>query len=226
MVADLDLRPARRSLVAASLCGALNATISGSEAGLRGSLASGAADRYSDVDICWVVPDDGFARAVDSAARAVESVHAVSSLRIDPDLARSELRRLIFIRLEGLPLFWRIDLDVRARSVAADDNYDAVSRAASIEAGWSRPASAIENAVAAIKAVVRHRASAASGLLCRGYERIDLDPGSATDLPGMITRLADSCAVLEPGLAATAEEVREVVKHLVQAELLPLKLSD
>ena len=42
----------------------------------------------------------------------------------------------------------------------------------------------------------------------------------------MITVLADSCAALEPGLADTAAEVREVVNLLVQAELLPLKLSD
>jgi hypothetical protein len=32
---------------------------------LRGSVASGTADRYSDVDLCWVVPDEMFAAAVE-----------------------------------------------------------------------------------------------------------------------------------------------------------------
>ncbi len=173
-----------------------------------------------------MVPDNRFAEAVDCTAQAVETVRAMSSLRIDTDLARSERRRLTYIRLDGLPLFWRVDLDVRASSVATEDNYDADNLAASSEAGWSRPASALENAIAAIKAAVRRRASVASGLLCRGYERIGLEPRSDEDLPDMITQLADLCAALEPGLAGTAREVREVVTHLMQAELLPLKLSD
>jgi len=68
-------------------------------------------------------------------------------------------------------------------SVAADDIYDAANRAAHSEAGWSPSVSAIENAIAAIKAAVRRQPSITDGLLCRGYERIGLDPGAAADLP-------------------------------------------
>jgi hypothetical protein len=92
--------------------------------------------------------------------------------------------------------------------------------------GWpTNLTTAIENAIAAIKAAARRQGRISHGLLSRGYERIGLDLAPA-DLPGMITVLADACAALEPGLADTAADVREVVNLFVQAELLPLKLSD
>jgi predicted nucleotidyltransferase len=220
-VTDIDLRPGRRDRLAAELCAALTAAISHSGTELRGSLACGTADRYSDIDLSWVVPDDTFAAAVESAADAAGSVCPVSSLRLDPGLARSDRRRLIFVRLVGVPLFWRIDLDVRAASVAADHDYDDANPAARSEAGWSRPASAIENAAAAIKAAARGQASIADGLLSRGYQRIGLDPAPLAHLPDRITRLADSCAALEPGLTAMAAEVREVVTSFVRGGQLP-----
>jgi hypothetical protein len=40
-------------------------------------------------------------------------VTAVLSLRTDPELARSARRRLVFARLAGMPLFWRVDIDTR-----------------------------------------------------------------------------------------------------------------
>jgi hypothetical protein len=40
----------------------------------------------------------------------------VASLRIDPDLAQSDRRSIICLRLVGTPLFWRVDLDIRATS--------------------------------------------------------------------------------------------------------------
>lgn len=219
-MANLDPRSQQRAQLAAQLCTALTAAIPASVAELRGSLGSGTEDLYSDIDIGWLVPDGLLPAAVESAAKTVRSVWPVSSLRLDPGLARSARRRLIFFRLAGLPLFWRIDLDIRCVSVAADSEYDDANPAARSEAGWSRPASAIENAAAAIKAAARGQAAVADDLLSRGYQRIGADPAQA-DLPGRITRLADSCAALEPGLAAMATEVREVVTILVRAGLLP-----
>jgi predicted nucleotidyltransferase/predicted ester cyclase len=216
-VATLDLSPERRDRLAAELRAALTAAIPDSRAELRGSLACGTADPYSDIDLAWVVPDDMFAAAVESAATAIQSVGAVSSLRRDPDLARSDRRRLLFFRLAGLPLFWRVDLDIRAASVAADSGYDDANPAARSEAGWSRPASAMENAAAAIKAALRGLPSIADGLLSRGYQRIGLDPAPTADLPSRITRLVDSCAALEPGLTALAAEVREVLQAFARA---------
>lgn len=208
-------------MLAGRLRAALAAAVAGSRTGMLGSLGAGTADRYSDIDLCWVVRDEAFAAAVGRVAQAVRPVGAVSSLRVDPDLARSDRRRVIFLRLAGVPLFWRVDLDVRAASVAADSTYDAANTDARSDAGWSRPASALENAIAAIKAAARRQAGIADGLLSRGYQRVGLAPGPAAGLAGRIIRLADRCAAIEPPLTGTAAEVREVVNTFARAGLIP-----
>jgi predicted nucleotidyltransferase len=203
-MADLDLRPERRDLVAEQMLARLKSAVSGSDAGLRGSLASGSADGFSDIDAFWIVPDNCFASALGLAGEALGAVRPVSSLRVDPSLARSDRRRLLFVRFADLPLFWRVDLDVRARSVSGNDHYDDDNPAARSDAGWSRPASAIENATAAVKAAARHHDETAAGLLSRG--------------------LADFCAADDPALADRAAELREVVDALVSADQLPQTL--
>src|ERR1022692_343823 len=211
-MADLDLRPERRDQLAAGLREELEALIPGSSTTLRGSLAARTADPYSDIDLCWVASDQTFPAAVSAAEGLAAKLPSVQAVRVDPGLARSDRRRLVFVRLARVPLFWRVDLDVRTRSVAADDSYDDGNPAARDATGWSPPASAIENAIAAIKSSVRGRTDVTSGLLTRGYERIGLAPPPDTDLTGLITRLAESCARLEPGLASMASEVREVTE--------------
>ena len=181
-MADLDLRPERRDQLAAGLRAGLEALVAGSSTTLRGSLAARTADPYSDIDLCWVVGDETFTAAVSAAAGLAARLPSVHAVRIDPGLARSDRRRLVFVRLAGAPLFWRVDLDIRARSVAADDSYDDGNPAARDATGWSPPASAIENAIAAIKSGVRGRTDAASGLLSRGYQRIGLVPPPDTGL--------------------------------------------
>jgi predicted nucleotidyltransferase len=214
-MADLDLLPERRHQLAARLRAELEALIPGSATALRGSLAARTADPYSDIDLCWVVGDETFTAAASAAAGLAGTLPTVRAVRIDPDLARSDRRRLVFVRLVRVPLFWRIDLDIRARSVAADDFYDHGNPVARDTTGWSRPASAIENALAAIKSGVRGRTDIASSLLSRGYERIGLVQPPDTDLAEQITRLAESCARKEPGLTSMATEVREVAAALL-----------
>jgi hypothetical protein len=214
-MADLDLRPDRRDQLATGLRAELEALIPGSATALRGSLAAQTADPYSDIDLCWTVGDETFTAAVSAAAGLAARLPSVQAVRIDPGLARSDRRRLVFVRLARVPLFWRVDLDVRARSVAADDSYDDGNLAARDATGWSPPASAIENAIAAIKSCVRDRTDVTSGLLSRGYERIGLAPPPDSDLAELITRLAESCARLEPGLASMAGEIREVAETLL-----------
>jgi predicted nucleotidyltransferase len=214
-VADLDLRPERRDKLAAGLRTELEALIPGSATALRGSLAARTADPYSDIDLCWVIGDGMFTAAVSAAAALAATLPSVQAVRIDPGLARSDRRRLVFVRLAGVPLFWRVDLDVRARSVAADDSYDDGNPAAGDATGWSPAASAIENAVAAIKSGVRGRADVTGGLLSRGYERIGLGLPSDAGLAELIARLAESSARLEPSLASMAGQVREVAEALL-----------
>jgi hypothetical protein len=215
IMADLDLRAERRDQLAAGLRAELEALSLGSDTALRGSLATRTADPYSDIDLRWTVRDEKFTTAVSAAAGLAATVPSIQAVRIDPGLARSDRRRLIFIRLARVPLFWRVDLDIRARSVAADDTYDDGNPSARDATGWSLPAGAIENAVAAIKSGVRGRADVTCGLLTRGYERIGIVPPQDAGLTELITRLADSCACQEPGLASMASEVRELAESLL-----------
>jgi len=217
VVADLDLRPERRDKLTGKLLAALQGWIPGSVAQLRGSLGTGTADKYSDIDICWVVPDQDFTEAADTLGAALSQCTAVLALRADPEFARSAMRRVVFARLHGMPLFWRVDIDIRASSVAADDLHDAGNPDARHEAGWSAPASAIENAIAAIKAAARGQTDAADGLLGRGFKRIGLDPGPIVDLADAISSLADACAAQEPHLTRMAAEVHQVADHLLRS---------
>jgi len=138
-MADLDLRPERRDQLAAGLREELEALIPGSSTTLRGSLAARTADPYSDIDLCWVASDQTFPAAVSAAEGLAAKLPSVQAVRVDPGLARSDRRRLVFVRLARVPLFWRVDLDVRTRSVAADDSYDDGNPAARDATGWSRP---------------------------------------------------------------------------------------
>lgn len=217
VVADLDLRPERRQKLAGKLLAALQDWVPGSRAQLRESLGSGTADDYSDIDICWVVPDASFAEAVDTVGAALSQVTAVPSFRTDPELARSARRRLVFARLSNVPLFWRVDIDIRADSAAADDHYDAGNPEACGDTGWSAPASAVENAIAAIKAAARGQAGTADALVRRGCERIGHDLGPTADLAAAITNLADACVTQEPGLTNMAAEVNQVADHLLRS---------
>lgn len=174
----------------------LEGFVPGSVVNLRGSLAAGTADEYSDIDLRWVVPDESFAAAVGGLATALPE----ATRRVDPAFARSDRRRLIFLRLPGLPLFWRIDLEVRAASIAGDDDYDADNLDARSTDGWSAAASALENAIAAVKA--QRRGKPSEGLLERGFARIGRT-GSGTP-----QELADACVALEPGLADLAAELK------------------
>jgi hypothetical protein len=217
IVADLDLRPERRQEFAGKLLAALQSWVPGSRAEIRGSPGSGRADDYSDIDIRWVVPEISFAEAADTAGAALSQVSAVLTLRTDPGLARPAGRRQVFARLYGVPLFWRLDIDIRADSVATDDQYDARHPDARSDEGWSAPASAIEDAIAAIKAARRGQADTASRLLRRGGERIGDDTGPHADLADAITSLADACASQEPQLARLAAEISLVADRLLRS---------
>lgn len=211
-VADFDLRPERRRTFASKLLGNLEDWAPGSAAELRGSMGSGNADDYSDIDIRWAVPDDTFTEAVDTVGAALSRVTAVLSLRTDPEFARSARQRLVFARLYGMPLYWRVDIDIRTNSVAAGDRCDTGHPDARSDTGGSGPAGAIEDAVAAIRAAARGQADAADGLLRRGFERIGHDPGPTADLADAITSLADACATQEPDLRYMAAEVSQVLR--------------
>ncbi|GAA1086492.1 MULTISPECIES: hypothetical protein [Streptomyces violaceusniger group] len=209
-------RETDRAALAAEACAALKRCCPGSSAELSGSLASGAADAFSDIDISWVVPD---ARFPDCLARGVEAlgeVQPVDSVRGDPDFHRSDRRRLLFVRFAGVPLFWRLDLDVRTASIADDPHYDAENPAARArDDEWSRPASALANAVGAVKAVARSRDGEACGLLDRGFARIGEDDRATGDWANDVTRLAHAAALRDSALTDLAAQVTGLAaRHL------------
>lgn len=186
----------------------------GSTTLLRGSLAHGTADVYSDMDVEWQVPAARFAPCVREAGEALAPLAAVHSVRADPDHAREPARRLLFVRFRELPLFWRLDLLVCA---AADGPAEAPPLPP-----WSLPASAAENAIAAVKALRRHRTDTAFALLDRGFRRIEARPPSAPahwaeDWAAVVEALAWAAARQEPALAGLAEETGRLAHRLLDA---------
>jgi len=218
VAADLDFSAERRGKLTGQLQAALQRWVPGSRAQIRGPLDSGPADDYASIGICWVVPDQDFTDAADSLGAALSQVSAVLSIHDDPQLARPARRRISAARLSRAPLFWRIDIDIRASSAAADDLHDADSPGARGQAGNSAASSAIENAIAAAKAAARGQADTAQILLRRGCEIIGHDPGSTADLADAIISLANACASQEPRLARTAAEIHQVADHLLRPD--------
>jgi hypothetical protein len=205
--------PGRRAAVATGLCLALAAAVPDSVASVRGSLAAGDADPFSDIDLRWVVPDPAFTVAIERAWSAAESIGPLALGRLDPDLARSDRRRVLFLQYAHLPLFWRVDLEVRAASVAEADGYDDDNPAARAE-HWSRPASAFMNAVAALRAERRGRPAEAEGLLARGFARIGRQPATTRTIGRRASELAAACAAQEPGLAPLAARFDELAGNV------------
>lgn len=74
-----ELDPARRAAFAQELLRALAAYCPGSRAELRGSLALGTADAYSDIDIAWTVPDDRFDACLDAVPEVLGAVVPLDS---------------------------------------------------------------------------------------------------------------------------------------------------
>ena len=162
VVVDLDLRHERRAAVVESVTEALRRAVPGGDLQLRGSLATGEADEFSDIDLLWIVPADRFSAAIACVRDVLAAVSPLSSLRCDPELQRSSNRRLLFIQLTNLPLFWRVDVEVRTSLDNQTEEEEFVEFPVSA-ADWSPAASAAANAVAAIKAVSRGRLTDARG---------------------------------------------------------------
>jgi hypothetical protein len=205
----LDLDVAQRAQLATDLLLRLPEAIPGSWARLRGSLAENRADLYSDIDLLWDVPDADFSTTLAALPVLLAQVGPVGSLRFDPEFQRSAKRRLVFVRFAGVPLFWRVDLDIVARSVIGDPDYDRGNPYARGQ-NWSAPESSLANAVAAIKAHLRGRDDEAARLLERAEQRIDLGE-VACALPHRILRLVDAVTAQEPSLAPLAAELRKLV---------------
>jgi predicted nucleotidyltransferase len=200
-----------RQALAQSIVTALERRCVGSRVALRGSLATDDTDRYSDIDLCWVVPDARFDQAIAQIGETLATVGPVASLRSDRQFQRSTKRRLVFVRFADVPLFWRVDLEVFAESVADDPDFD-VNNSDAQGDRWSPTDSALMNALAAIKAVRRGQPAVAHGLLERGYARVGLTRDLDRGWPDQILGLTSGIAALDPSVAALADQIEELVR--------------
>ena len=192
----------------------------GSVVETRGSLASGTADQFSDIDLLWEVPDEAFQGAADGAGAILERAQETASVRVDPTFRRSTKHRLVYARFRDLPLFWRLDLEIFAQSAARNPDYDRASPGAHDDTDWSPGESALMNAIATVRALRRGNDELAVELLGRGYERVGL-PRATEASDETVRTLADAIRKRDPSVAPLAEQVRELVDpHSTRQEAL------
>jgi hypothetical protein len=208
----VNLDPRVRSSLANAITHSLEQAVVGSTAGLRGSLARGAADRYSDIDSFWEVPDFRFHDAIDELPMTLSSVGPIESIRSDPLLQNSEKRRLIFVQFEKVPLYWRVDIEIFAESIQRDVSYDLDNPDARGD-DWSLTHSALTNGVVALKWLLRGCEEDARESLCRAFNRIDL-PIPDDSLWDQIPVLAETVGRIDLDQAAL---VRRLQLHYREA---------
>lgn len=193
--------PNDRLELARVLVTALSHACSESTARIQGSLATGNADEFSDIDLLWSVPRNRFGEALGTSSSAIASVSPLLSFRIDRDDQLSSSRRLIFARLLGVPVWWRLDLEVRTSNDKVIDD----SLAPGVHE-WDPYESAAQNALATIKSIKRGRADLAEGLLTRGYEHIGR-PRPLTSVRDEVIDLAKAVAHERPHLSQFTDAV-------------------
>ncbi len=204
----MDLDTLLRTRLTNKILDDLKTAAPGSLAMLRGSLATGKADAYSDIDILWQVPDSEFIVSVDNLGEILSRVGPVESLRSDPPLQRSAKHRLFFARYQDMPLFWRVDLEIFAESIQRDPNYDLGNPEARGDV-WSLAESALMNGVYTCKMLLRGKMNAAEASMRRAYDRVSLDRPT-TPIIEQIVSLCDTVKVMDPRLGDLAERVKQL----------------
>jgi hypothetical protein len=202
-----DLDPRQRDKLAADVVNSLERALLGSVPTLRGSLAFGGADEYSDIDILWQVQEGSLMLALEALPRALETVRPMESLRVDPSSKASPTRRLVFARLAEVPLFWRLDIEI-VEPTALEDRPQLPQHGEEVDdPDWSPTESALMNAVAAAKARLRGDPDGARELLDRAWRRVGLQPAGRADLLPLI----DAIEAMDSRVRPLAARVRELV---------------
>lgn len=170
--------PSSRGEAAARLLDVLTAACSAGEACLIGSMASpGRADTFSDIDIRWTIPPAQAPGQLRKLRGILQRIGTVESLRVDPD-ARADMC-LVFVRFEGWPLWWRVDLEIHSGGMGPTDVAESDP--------WSPHESACMGVVVTLKALARNQPETAEVLFDRALQRV-----GATDVAGDWRRRTDS----------------------------------
>ena len=208
----MHLDPNSRDQLVDEIIGSLKRAEAQSTVKLRGSLADGRGDVYSDIDIRWEIPDAHFALLIERVEEILSTVRPLESIRSDPNFQNSDRRRLLFLRFEDVPLFWRVDLEVFAKSLNGDDRYD-VNNPAARGDDWSPTHSALMNAIAAIKALMRGQEKETIGLLKRGFERLHLHVPPVPPQKRILA-LVDAIASMDEDLGSLISRIKDLIAEM------------
>lgn len=202
----INLDPSVRDALAGAVTRALADAVADSAAGLRGSLARGTSDPYSDIDVFWELPDARFHDAIDEIPQILAAVGPIESIRADPLLQNSDKRQLIFVQFADVPLYWRVDIEVFAASIGRNEAYDLDNLDARGDR-WSLTHSALANGVFALKSLLRGDLDRARESLRNAYARIDqpIPDGSPWD---QIAELAEIVGRLDLEQAALVRRLQ------------------
>jgi len=183
----------------------LAAACSASEVCLIGSLAEPQdSDDFSDIDIRWTIPPDQAAAPLQSLHHTLERIGKVESMRVDPDPRPSA--RLVFVRFEGWPLWWRVDLEIHSAGsehVGVPDSDP-----------WSPDESACMGVIVTLKALARNRPEVAEGLMVRALRRVDT-ADVAGDWPLRIGSLLDHIETRSPPTADLVSRTRQLSRDVL-----------
>lgn len=196
--------PASRREAAALLVEVLAAACSAGEVCLIGSMAKEeGADVFSDIDLQWTLPPGKASAQLQSLRQTLQRVGEVESLRVDPDVRPDS--RLVFVRFQGWPLWWRVDLEIHSAGLGSLDVPDSDP--------WSPHESACMGVIVTLKALARNRSEAAEGLMLRALQRVD-----ATDVAGdwqlRIGSLLDHIETRSPPTADLVSRARQLSREV------------
>ncbi len=185
----------------------LAAACSAGEVCLIGSMAMPEeADAFSDIDVRWTIPPGLASGQLQSLRVTLERVGKVESLRVDPDVRPDS--RLVFVRFQGWPLWWRVDLEIHSAGLGSMD--------VQVSDPWSPHESACMGVIVTLKALARNRPEAAEGLFVRALHRAD-----ATDVAGdwqlRIGSLLDHIETSSPPTAGLVSRTRQLSREVFSA---------
>ena len=206
----LNLDPQQRAKFLCGLKSPLLTVVPRSVVELHGSIATGSADEYSDIDLVWEIPDDQFDATVLCVEETLTAIQSVSAMQFDPLFQASDRRRRIFVHYCNLPLFWQVKLDIMAKSIQKNFDYDT-------ENIYGRPRNrtlpntyiSLMDCIAAIKGLLRQDELLAAHLVSGAFQRIAL-PVTGVTTHERLLRLVNDIYDADDSMANVAAQVKSL----------------
>lgn len=212
----MNLRPELRAHFAAKLVANLKKISDVRDVQLRGSLARGTDDIYSDIDLSAIVNPGALDCCLGEIRPVLEAQGRLLSFRYDPEWRHHRERRVLFVAYANLPLFWRIDLDI-----CTPLGETAEAQGLTEVADWSFTESAIWNGVGALKAWARGNSVAAEEMLDRAFARANVTVAEGS-VPQRIADLASAVMARDGQLAELALKLHEAAALIAASSSIAL----